>query len=119
MYDIFSYIIVFLAICFIILYLYLNVKDFWNINKENFQTLVASTIPTITVQNDAKIRALYEFDEKRDESHVNFDVIVPQNLISTIDSKTMGQYDPYQLTGFCSMPSTNKESIVFLLSLTS
>ena len=67
----------------------------------------------ITVKNDAQIRAKYSFDEKRDESQINFNVKIPQNLVSTYDinDTTYGSYVPYQLKGFCNAPNATSETI--------
>lgn len=112
--KIINILIIFLAISLIILYFYSNIYNL----KENFEseryanTYTTETSPTLTVQNSAKIRAKYEYDEKRDESNINFSVKIPQNLISTYDltDEKFG-YNAYRLTGFCNAPNATSDTI--------
>jgi hypothetical protein len=68
------------------------------------------TMPTMTVQNHAKINAKYEYDERYDESRINFNVKIPQTLSSTYDLND-DMYSPYQIKGFCNALNSTSETI--------
>ena len=79
---------------------------------DNIDTQVG-IMPTLTVKNHAKINAKYEYDEKFDESRINFNVKIPQGLSTTYDlnNEQVASYTPYQMRGFCNALNSTSDTI--------
>ena len=75
---------------------------------ENFPNVINSIVE-IPKDTNAK----YEYDEKYDESRINFNVKIPQNLVSTYDlnDEQVASYKPYQMKGFCDALNATSDTI--------